>query len=66
MNLHKPVACDALYQELPDTGFGVLFNDRMARPGVMVGDRGLDNGTVEYRGRGDSETQDIHADGLIE
>ena len=60
------------YEELRAAGLEVLIDDRPLRPGVMfadaeligiphvlvVGDRGLDNGTVEYRRRG-GESRDI-------
>lgn len=64
---------EALYAELKAAGFDVLFDDRKARPGVMfadmeligiphrvvVSDKGLDVGTLEYRGRQDAENQHI-------
>ncbi|MEE4330249.1 MAG: proline--tRNA ligase [Wenzhouxiangella sp.] len=60
---------DRLYQELGAAGLDVLLDDRPLRPGVMfadaeligiphqivVGDRGLDKGIVEYRRRGGDE-----------
>ena len=60
------------YDELRAAGLEVLMDDRPLRPGVMfadaeligiphvlvVGDRGLDNGTVEYRRRG-GESRDV-------
>lgn len=66
--------CETLYAELSAAGFDVLFMDEAkARLGVMladtelmgiphrivVGDRGLEKGSVEYKGRRDSESQDI-------
>jgi prolyl-tRNA synthetase len=68
-------AAEALYQSLSDAGFEVLFDDRDARPGVkfadaelygiphrlVLGERGLDAGTLEYRHRRDAESQDIVA-----
>ncbi len=62
-------AVEALYQELTDAGLEVLFDDRNVRPGVMfadmeligiphrvvLGERGLDAGQVEYKGRRDEE-----------
>ncbi len=62
-----------LYAELRTAGFEVLFDDRKARPGVMfadmeligiphrvvVSDKGLDAGTLEYKGRRDAESQHI-------
>ncbi len=58
-------ATDTLYQQLQAAGFEVLLDDRDERPGVMfaeseligiphrlvVGERGLDAGTVEYKSR---------------
>jgi prolyl-tRNA synthetase len=66
-------AVDALHDELVEAGFEVWLDDRKARPGVMfaeqeligvphrivMADRGLDAGTVEYRGRRDTESMDI-------
>lgn len=64
-------AAEQLYADLRNAGVDVLFDDRDARPGVMfadmeligiphrvvIGERGLDNGEVEYRARKDSENQ---------
>ena len=64
-------AADALYAELKATGVDVLLDDRNERPGVMfadmeligiphrivVGDRGLAEGKLEYKGRRDAEAQ---------
>ncbi|MEJ2479675.1 MAG: proline--tRNA ligase, partial [Acidihalobacter sp.] len=58
-------AAEALYAELVASGFEVLFDDREVRPGVMfadleligiphrivLGERGLDAGQAEYKGR---------------
>ena len=66
-------AAEKLYAELTEAGIEVLFDDRRVRPGVMfadseligiphrivIGDRGLDAGTVEYRHRRDAESTDI-------
>ncbi|MEY3200837.1 MAG: hypothetical protein RIR70_387, partial [Pseudomonadota bacterium] len=62
-------AADALYQALVADGFEVLLDDRDERPGVMfadweligiphrvvIGDRGLANGEVEYQARTDAQ-----------
>ena len=62
-------AANALYAELKAAGIDVLLDDRSERPGVMfaemeligiphrivVGDRGLAEGKLEYKGRTDSE-----------
>ncbi len=69
---------DRLYEELGQAGLEVLLDDRPLRPGVMfadaellgiphvlvVGDRGLDNGIVEYRRRG-GENQDLPIDQTV-
>ncbi len=66
-------AAQKLYADLTKAGVDVLFDDRQVRPGVMfadseligipwrivIGDRGLDAGTVEFRHRRDSESTDI-------
>ncbi len=73
-------AAEKLYQELLDAGFEVLFDDRKERAGVMfadmdligiphrlvLGDRGLDNGMIEYKGRRDAEARDVPLAGLVE
>jgi len=64
---------DRLYEELCAAGIEVLFDDRDARAGVkfadaellgiphrvVVGERGVDAGRLEYRGRRDSASQDF-------
>ncbi|WP_313951416.1 proline--tRNA ligase [Accumulibacter sp.] len=69
------VAADALYAELTAAGIDVLLDDRNERPGVMfaemeligiphrvvVGERGLAAGTLEYKGRDDTESQMLPA-----
>jgi len=64
-------AADTLYAELKAAGIDVLLDDRNERPGVMfadmeligiphrvvVGDRGLAEGKLEYKGRADAEAQ---------
>ncbi|MEJ2359826.1 MAG: proline--tRNA ligase [Gammaproteobacteria bacterium] len=66
-------AAEVLYQELNEMGFDVLFDDRNERPGVMfadmeligiphrivIGDRSLENGMVEYKGRRDADSRKI-------
>ncbi len=66
-------AAEAIYQQLHDQGIDVLFDDRSERPGVMfsdmdligiphrivIGERGLDNGMIEYKYRRDDKAQDI-------
>ncbi|WP_347987986.1 proline--tRNA ligase [Methylomonas sp. AM2-LC] len=64
---------DKLYQELQVAGIEVLLDDRKVRAGFMfsdmeligiphrivLSDRGLDSGTVEYQGRTDTESQEL-------
>jgi len=66
-------SADKLYEMLKAGGADVLYDDRDARPGVMfadadllgiphvvvVGDRGLANGIVEYRDRRSNETSEV-------
>jgi prolyl-tRNA synthetase len=73
-------AAEKLYAELKAAGIDVLFDDRDARPGVMfadmeligiphrvvIGERGLDKGEVEYRARKDSDNQMLPLDGFVE
>lgn len=72
-------ACENLYQTLSDAGYEVLFMDEpKARLGgmladieligiphrIVIGDRGLEDGTVEYRSRRETENQHIATDQL--
>jgi len=73
-------AVENLYNELKAAGFDVLLDDRKERPGVMfadmeligiphrlvIGDRGLDAGMIEYKGRRDSDSVDTPLDGIID
>jgi prolyl-tRNA synthetase len=73
-------AAEKLYGELQAAGYQVLMDDRDLRPGPMfadaeligiphrlvLSDRGLDAGTVEYKGRTDADKQDIPAAGILE
>jgi prolyl-tRNA synthetase len=68
-------AADQLYEDLGAAGIDVLLDDRDARPGVkfadaeligiphrlVVGDRTLETGKLEYRHRRDSESTEIPA-----
>ncbi len=70
---------EKLYADLCAAGYDVLFDDRGERPGVMfadmeligiphrvvIGERGLKSGSVEYKGRRDSENQDIPLEQLM-
>jgi prolyl-tRNA synthetase len=73
-------AATSLYERLGAAGIEVLLDDRPARPGVMFADmeligiphrlvfseRGLDKGTLEYKGRRDSDSQDLPLGETIE
>jgi prolyl-tRNA synthetase len=70
-------ASEALYRELADAGIDVLLDDRDARPGVkfadsellgiphrvVVAERGLDAGRLEYRHRRAAENEELPLDG---
>jgi prolyl-tRNA synthetase len=67
-------AAEALYAELTESGLDVLFDDRDVRPGVkfadaeligiphrlVVSDRGLEAGELEYRHRRDEESRNLN------
>ena len=67
---------DKLYRDFEAAGIDVLLDDRDARPGVkfadsellgiphriVIGDRGLSSGKLEYRHRRQSESTEISAD----
>ncbi len=70
---------ERLYQEMQDAGIEVLLDDRDVRPGVMfadmeligiphrvvIGERSLDEGQVEYRQRRDSENRMLALDEIV-
>ena len=72
-------AAEALYAELTTAGYDVLLDDRNERPGVkfsdleltgiphriVIGEKGLDAGTFEYKGRRDAESVNISKDELL-
>ena len=72
-------AAEKLYQQLLDAGFDVALDDRKERAGVMfadmeligiphrivIGDKGLDKGMYEYKGRRDTDNQDIPVDNIM-
>jgi len=72
-------ATERLYAELQAAGIEVLLDDRDARPGVIfadmeligiphrlvVGDKGLDEGVIEYKGRSETETRFIPIEGIV-
>ncbi len=71
---------ERIYQELQTAGIETLLDDRDARPGVMfadmeligiphrivIGDRNLAAGQVEYRGRRDPESTLLPCEGLLD
>ena len=70
---------DKLYIELQKAGIEVLLDDRDERPGVMfadielvgiphrlvLGDRGLKDGKIEYQGRRDPTAQSVPLDEIL-
>jgi prolyl-tRNA synthetase len=74
------VAADELYRQLRAAGIEVLYDDRDARPGVkfadaellgiphrvVIGERGLDAGTLEYRHRRASDSEDFPQQSALE
>ncbi|MGD8378496.1 MAG: proline--tRNA ligase [Gammaproteobacteria bacterium] len=72
-------AAEALYESLRNAGFDAILDDREVRPGVMfadmelvgiphrfvVGERGLKNGELEYKGRRDSEATPVARDQAV-
>jgi prolyl-tRNA synthetase len=74
------VAAEALYEELLAKGVDVLLDDRGERPGAMfadweligvphrvvISDRGLKEGQLEYQGRRDTAATKVPAAGIAE
>ncbi len=72
-------AAENLYVELQAAGYDVLLDDRNERPGVkfsdleltgiphriVIGEKGLDAGTFEYKGRTDAESVNISKEELL-
>jgi len=72
-------AAESLYAELQAAGFDVLLDDRNERPGVkfsdleltgiphriVIGEKGLDAGTFEYKGRRDAESSNLTKEELL-
>ncbi|WP_029135040.1 proline--tRNA ligase [Sedimenticola selenatireducens] len=72
-------ATEQLYQELTSAGIEVLLDDRGARPGAMfadmeligiphrivIGERSLDEGKLEYRGRTDNDNSMIEIERIL-
>ena len=73
-------AAEALYQQLKNAGYDVLLDDRNERPGVkfadmelmgiphriVIGDRGLDKGQLEYRHRRADDNEDVASDSIMD
>jgi len=73
-------AAEKLYQDLTDAGLEVLMFDKKDRLGSMLadieligiphrlvlGERGLDNSAIEYKGRTDDDKQDIDLNNIVE
>jgi prolyl-tRNA synthetase len=71
---------ESLYQQLLDHNIEVLLDDRNERPGVkfadmeligiphrlVIGDKGLDRGVLEYRARPSSDNQDMPVETALE
>ena len=72
-------AAEVLYAELQAAGYDVLLDDRNERPGVkfsdleltgiphriVIGEKGLDAGTFEYKGRRDVESVNLSKEELL-
>ena len=70
---------EEVYKTLTEAGVEVFMDDRNERPGfkfadmelmgiphrLVISDRGIKNGTFEYKGRSDAENQDIPIDTAI-
>jgi len=70
---------DRLYRELSECSIEVLYDDRDARAGVkfadvelwgiphrvVVGERGLESGRLEYRGRRDAQSEEFALDDAL-
>jgi len=73
-------AVDSLYEKFQAAGIEVILDDRKERPGVMFADmellgiphrivfseKGLDAGTVEYKGRRDADSTDVAIEAIID
>jgi prolyl-tRNA synthetase len=72
-------ACAALYAELQNAGIEAIWDDRDVRPGVMfadmeligvphrvvIGEKNLDKGLVEYKARRGGDSRDVARDGIV-
>lgn len=69
-----------LYKELLALGIETIFDDRKERPGVkfadmdlvgiphriVIGDKGLEKGVMEYKARTESDNEDIAIDAIVD
>lgn len=74
----KPIA-EKLYNDLKNLNIDVLFDDRKERAGIMfadmeligiphrivLGERGLEKGMIEYKGRRDEENTDVALNEIV-
>jgi prolyl-tRNA synthetase len=72
--------CDELYTQLTSVGIEVLLDDRKERPGIMfadadlmgiphrvvVGEKSLDKGQIEYKNRRADAAEDIAEDTILD
>ena len=75
----KPIA-EKLYDDLKSLNIDILFDDRKERAGIMfadmeligiphrivLGERGLEKGMVEYKGRRDADNTDVALDDIVQ
>lgn len=75
----KPIA-EKLYNDLKNANIDILFDDRKERAGIMfadmeligiphrivLGERGLEKGMVEYKGRRDTDNTDVALDDILQ
>jgi prolyl-tRNA synthetase len=73
-------AANKIYADLNAAGIEALLDDRGERPGVMfaeadlmgiphrlvIGERGLAEGEVEYKGRTDAEAKSVSLNNVVE
>jgi len=71
---------ERVYAELIAAGLEVVLDDRDARPGVkfaddellgiphriVIGDKGLERGVLEYKRRRDGSSAEVPVDGVVE
>ncbi len=76
----RPDKAEEIYQQLLAAGVDVLLDDRGLRPGVafadmeligiphrlILGERGLDNGVIEYKHRASGEADEFALDSVLE